>query len=92
MKNYPQDTDSRSALRVEVWVTDRFVAKAALEADSSAGLKTGDMVFVEKIASALKKGNVSLAKAYNAALAELLADGTYEALANRYVGEDIRCK
>jgi polar amino acid transport system substrate-binding protein len=95
VKNFPKDTDARAALmagRVQVWVTDKFVAKQALDADPAAGLKMGDFVFVEKIASAIKKGNGSLEAAYNKALAEILADGTYEAISKRWMKEDIRCR
>ena len=95
VKNFPRDTDARAALvngRVEAWVTDRFVAKQALEADPKAGLKMGEFVFVEKIAPAVKKGNASLAKAVDDALAQVMADGTYERLSKQYFGEDIRCR
>jgi polar amino acid transport system substrate-binding protein len=95
VKNFPKDTDARAALlagRVDAWVTDKFVAKGALEADPGAGLKMGDFVFVERIASAIKKGNTSLEQAVNKALAELLADGTYEAISKKWMKEDIRCR
>lgn len=95
VRNLPQDTDARAALqngRVDVWVTDKFVAKAALDANSSAGLKIGDLVFVEKIAAAVKKGNTSLATVYNKALNDILADGTFKAISEKYFKEDIRCK
>jgi polar amino acid transport system substrate-binding protein len=95
VKNFPKDTDCRSALvagRVDAWVTDKFVAKAALEADPGAGLKAGDFVFVERIACAVQKGNASLQKAVNQALAELMADGTYEAISRKWMKEDIRCR
>jgi len=95
VKNFPQDTDARSALvngRVDAWVTDKFVAKAALDANPSAGLKMGEFVFVEKIATAVKKGNISLAQAIDKALADLMADGTYEALSRKYMKEDVRCR
>jgi polar amino acid transport system substrate-binding protein len=94
VKNFPKDTDARSALvngRVDAWVTDKFVAKAALETDPGAGLKAGDFVFVERIASAVKKGNTSLQEAVNKALTELMADGTYAAISKKWLNEDIRC-
>jgi polar amino acid transport system substrate-binding protein len=94
VKNFPKDTDARSALvngRVDAWVTDKFVAKAALESDK-AGLRMGDFVFVERIATAVKKGNTSLAEAIDKALADILADGTYEKISKKYLGEDIRCR
>ncbi len=95
VKNFPQDTDARAALlngRADVWVSDRFVAKTALESNSSGGLKMGDFLFIERIASALKKGNTSLETAYNKALGEVMADGTYKTLSEKYLKEDIRCK
>jgi len=95
VKNFPKDTDARSALvagRVDAWVTDKFVAKTALETAPEAGLHIGDFVFVEKIATAVKKGNASVAQAIDKALAELMADGTYEAISKKYMGEDIRCR
>jgi len=95
VKNFPKDTDARAALmagRVQVWVTDKFVAKGALESDPGAGLKMGDFVFVEKIACAVKKGNASLEQEVNKALAALLADGTYEAISKKWMKEDIRCR
>jgi polar amino acid transport system substrate-binding protein len=95
VKNFPKDTDARSALvagRVDAWVTDRFVAKEAVETAPDAGLKIGGFVFVEKIASAVKKGNTSLEQAVNVALKEIMADGTYEAISKKYLNEDVRCR
>jgi polar amino acid transport system substrate-binding protein len=95
VKNFPKDTDARSALvagRVDAWVTDRFVAKEAVEAAPAAGLKIGGFVFVEKIATAVKKGNTSLEQEVNKALKEIMADGTYEAISKKYLNEDVRCR
>lgn len=95
VKNFPQDTDARSALisgRVDAWVSDRFVVKTVLENNPSSGLKTGGYLFVEKIASAVKKGNAPLAAAIDKALADVMADGTYKTISEKYMKEDIRCK
>jgi polar amino acid transport system substrate-binding protein len=95
VRNLPQDTDARAALqtgRADVWVSDRFVVKAAINANAGGGLKVGELLFVEKIASAVKKGNSSLITAYNNALAEILADGSYKAISEKYFKEDIRCE
>ena len=95
VKTYPQDTDARSALasgRVDAWVTDRFVAKSALDANPGLGLKTGDFLFVERIAPAVAKGNTSVATEINKALASILADGNYAAISRKWFGEDIRCR
>jgi polar amino acid transport system substrate-binding protein len=95
IKNFPQDRDARTALatgRVDAWVTDKFVALAAVKSNPEANLKLGDLLFVERIAAAVGKGNMGLAAAYNKALGEALADGSYAAVSNKYFGEDVRCK
>jgi polar amino acid transport system substrate-binding protein len=95
VKNFPQDSDARSALvsqRVDAWVTDKFVAANTASANPSLGLKLGEFVFVERIAAAVSKGNASLTQGYNKALAEVLADGSYAALTKKYFNEDVRCK
>ncbi|MFT5588862.1 MAG: polar amino acid transport system substrate-binding protein [Bradyrhizobium sp.] len=95
VKNYPQDTDARSALvagRVDAWVSDRFVVKAATESNPGLGLKVGDYLFVERIAAAVKKGNGPLAAAVDKALADVMADGTYKTISEKFMKEDIRCK
>lgn len=95
VKNFPQDTDARAALvsgRVDAWVTDRFVALNALAAAPDAGLKMGDFLFVERIASAVAKGNTGLATEINKALAAIQADGSYTAISKKWFKEDVRCK
>lgn len=96
MKNFPQDSDARTALftdRVDAWVTDRFVAAAALKANPRSGARSQGTLFVERIAAAVAKGNASLAAAYNKALAEVMADGSYDALAKSYFNElEVRCQ
>ena len=95
VKNFPQDTDARAALmngRVDAWVSDRFVVKNVIENNPNAPLKTGGYLFVEKVATAVKKGNTSLAAAVDKALAEVMADGTYKTLSEKYMKEDIRCQ
>ncbi|WP_284614581.1 ABC transporter substrate-binding protein [Aquabacterium humicola] len=95
IKNFPQDTDARAALvsdRVDAWVTDRFVAMNSLSANPGAGLKMGDFLFIERIASAVAKGNTGLAGEINKALAAIQADGSYAAISKKYFNDDIRCK
>lgn len=94
IKNFPTDVDARSALvskRVDAWVTDRFVAKEVIAKNPTAGFKLGEMVFVERIAAAVSKGNSGLADAWNKALAATLADGSYAAVSQKYFNEDVRC-
>ncbi len=95
VKNFPQDTDARAALinkRADAWVSDRFAVKAALAKNPQGGIRMGDYLFVEKIAIAVKKGNTELAGVIDKAQQEVLADGTFKALSEKYFQEDIRCK
>ncbi|MGH6640768.1 MAG: ABC transporter substrate-binding protein [Polaromonas sp.] len=95
VKNFPADTDARSALvagRADAWVSDRFVATEALRKNPSLDLKPGELLFTERIASAVAKGNTGLAQAWSKALADTMADGSYAALSQKYFAEDVRCK
>ncbi|HEY9064293.1 MAG TPA: ABC transporter substrate-binding protein [Burkholderiaceae bacterium] len=95
VKNFPQDTDARGALiggRVDVWVTDPVVARTVVASNPAAGLKLGGMLFVERNAAAVAKGNSSLAQAYNKALADVMADGSYDQIQKKFFSDDIRCK
>ncbi len=94
MKNFPTDVDARSALsshRVDAWVTDRFVAKAVVDKNPTAGFKLGELLFIERIAAAVSKGNQPLADAWSQGLAAVLADGSYAELSKKYFNEDVRC-
>ncbi|WP_410211208.1 ABC transporter substrate-binding protein [Aquirhabdus sp.] len=95
IKTFPKDTDAQAAVtmgRADAWVSDKFLAKAAIAANPASGLKIGDFVFVEKVGALVSKGNIPLAEAYNKAFNQILADGTYAAISNKYFKEDIRCK
>lgn len=94
IKTYPKDTDVLAALmagRVDAWVSDRFVGLDAVKAQKGK-LAQGDLLFKEKIALAVKKGNSGLLKELNAALAGVMKDGTYTKISTQYFGQDIRCK
>ena len=52
----------------------------------------GDFLFIERIASAVAKGNTGLAAEINKGLAAIQADGTYAKISDKYFKEDIRCK
>lgn len=95
IKNFPQDTDARSALltgRVDAWVTDRFTALEMLKMAPNAGMHIGEFLFVDRLAAAVAKGNMSLVQAWNQGLAQTMRDGSYEALSRKYFGQDVRCK
>lgn len=94
VKTYPKDTDVLQNLmnkRVDAWITDKFVALDAVKANAKAHLQTGDMLFEEKIAMAVAKGNDLLKDKINVALAELKKNGTYEKLSKKYFDQDVSC-
>lgn len=94
VKTFQKDTDAQAALmagRTDAWVSDKFLGLDAIKA-SGGKLKQGDLLFQEKIAMAVKKGNDSLLKELNASLSKLENNGVYAKLSNQYFGQDIRCK
>jgi polar amino acid transport system substrate-binding protein len=95
VKSFTQDNDARAALQtghVDAWVSDKFVAKASLDATPGSGLHLGDFIFVERVAAAVGHDNAPLAAEINKALAAIQADGTYAAISQKWFHEDIRCK
>ena len=95
VKNFPQDVNARAAMttgRVDAWVTDKFLAKESLMSEPKAGLKMGTLIFVERIAPAVAKGNTALAAQINKGLAAILADGSYAKISAKWFQDDIRCK
>lgn len=94
VKTFPKDTDAQAALmsgRVDAWVGDKFTGLDLVKAQKGKLVK-GDLLFSERIAMAIKKGNDGLHKELNAELAKILSNGTYAKISNQYFGEDIRCK
>ena len=94
VKTYPKDTDAQQALmmgRADAWVSDKFLALDAIKANPGK-LQQGDMLFQEKIAMAVKKGNSGLLKELNSGLKKLESNGTYAKLSSKYFNQDVRCK
>ena len=70
--------------QVDAVVIDNEPAKAFVEANE--GLKILDTEFaVEDYAIGVQKGNTQLLDAINAAMAELKADGTFQAIVDKYI-------
>ncbi|MEZ4813970.1 MAG: ABC transporter substrate-binding protein [Bdellovibrionota bacterium] len=95
VKTYPKDTDALQNLmskRVDAWVTDKFVALEAVKSNEKLHLQLGDMVFQEKIAMAVAKGNTELKNKVNTALNDLVKDGTYLKISKKYFNDDVSCK
>lgn len=96
VRTYQKDPDALQDLlagRLDAWITDRFVAKEAIkERKLESTLQLGELVFQERVAMAVAKGNKSVVDALNKALADLMKDGTYAQISKKWFGEDVRCK
>ncbi|HPT50067.1 MAG TPA: ABC transporter substrate-binding protein [Accumulibacter sp.] len=95
IKTYKGDPEAFSALRakkVNAWISDKFTVKATLDKNPNAGIVPGEMVFVERVSMILRKNNKELGDKLNQALAEIMKDGTYNALSQKYFKADISCR
>lgn len=95
LKTFQKDTDAVQSLiagTVDAWVTDKFVALDAKKANPTIKWQMGNMLFQEKIAMVVNKGNDTVTEALNGALADILKDGSYAKISKKYFGLDVRCK
>jgi polar amino acid transport system substrate-binding protein len=95
VRGFAKDSDALRDLiagKIDVWITDKFVALDVIKNNPKANLEHGDLMFTERIAMAIAKGNNTVTGSLNSALIGLLNDGTYEKISNRWFGEDIRCE
>jgi polar amino acid transport system substrate-binding protein len=94
VKTFPKDTDAQAALmagRADAWVGDKFTGLDLVKAQKGK-LVQGELLFNERIAMAVKKGNTGLLKELDAALVKSLNNGTYAKISQKYFGQDVRCK
>lgn len=94
VRTYPSNAAAQQALmagRVDAMVNEKFYNVEALKA-TKGKLVEGDMLFQEKLAMPVKKGNKTLLTAVNGALATVLKNGEYQKLSKQWFGQDVRCK
>ena len=94
VKTYPTDTAAQAALmagRVDAWVGDKFTGIDLVKAHKGK-VKQGNLLFNERVAMAVRKGNASLLKELNAALAKAQSNGSYLRISQKYFGQDVRCR
>ncbi|AEB12209.1 ABC transporter substrate-binding protein [Marinithermus hydrothermalis] len=94
IKTYQTNPDALQDLlnqRIDAWITDQFTALEAMK-QRDVELQLSDLLVREEIGIAVAKGNETLLAALNNALDEILADGTYAAISEKWFGQDIRCK
>lgn len=95
IKTYKADPEAFSALRakkVDAWISDKWLIKSTLEKNPGSGIVTGEQVFVERVSMILRKNNNELKDQLNNALAEVVKDGTYAKLSEKYFKTDISCR
>ncbi len=96
VRTYQKDPEALQDLlagRLDAWITDRFVAKEAIkERELENTLQLGELVFQERVAMAVAKGNKTMLEALNKALADLMQNGTYARISQKWFGEDVRCR
>ena len=70
-------------------ITDFLVGLMAIEEFGYDFEFVGEWLYTERLAIAFRKGDDELREAVNAALAEMIADGTYREISYKYFDEDI---
>jgi polar amino acid transport system substrate-binding protein len=95
IKTVPEETDGLQVLlrgRADAWVTDQFIAMEALKPYKDRGFEIGEAIHSQVDAMVVSKGNAGLRDAISKELQDLLTDGTYAQLSQKYFNQDIRCK
>lgn len=94
IKTYKADPEAFSALKarkVDAWISDKWLIKATIEKNTDAGIVAGEQVFVERVSAIMRKNNKELMEQYNNAFAEIVKDGTYAKLSQKYFKTDVAC-
>lgn len=76
--------------RVDAVITDRMVGVIAIQEGNFGNLvPVGDLLYTETMAVAIRQEDNALRQAINRALADIIADGTYAEISERYFGRNI---
>jgi polar amino acid transport system substrate-binding protein len=92
LKFYESDVTALKDLnlgRADAVITDQMVGLINAERKGLDIQAVGDLLMVEEIGIAVRKGDTELVEKLNQALAQIKADGTYLQIAEKYVGVDI---
>ncbi len=93
VKLYKDDTLTLWELsngRIDGVITDRMVGTIGIKEAGYTNLKlAGDLIYKETIAVAVRKEDDSLRQAINSALKEMISDGTYKTISQKYFDMDI---
>jgi len=94
VKTYKADPEAFSALKakkIDAWISDKWLIKSTLEKNADSGVVAGEQVFVERVSMILRKNNKDLKDKLNQALADVVKDGTYANISQKYFKTDISC-
>jgi len=75
--------------RLDAVITDKLVGFIAMEESGMAIKAVGDVLEQDEMGIAVQQGDAELLDAINAALEEMIADGTYEEISLRWFPENI---
>jgi polar amino acid transport system substrate-binding protein len=95
VKTYKADPEVFSALKakkIDAWISDKWLIKATLEKNPESGIVAGEQVFVERVSAIMRKNNKELIEQFNRGLAEVVKDGTYANLSQKYFKTDVSCR
>lgn len=95
LKTYKADPEVFSALKakkIDAWISDKWLIKATLDKNPDAGIVAGEQVFVERVSAIMRKNNKELMEQFNRGLAEVVKDGTYASLSQKYFKTDVSCR
>lgn len=94
LSTYQSDTVALQDLaagtdRLDMVLTDKIVGLVQMDENNLDIKAVGDLIMEEKIGAAVRKGNQELLDEINRALDEIIANGTYDELSNKWFGESI---
>jgi len=93
VKTYKGDPDAFNDMangRLDAVITDKIVGLNAIKQHNYPYKLVGDLLYAEKMGIAIRKDSPQLLAAVNTALAEMLDDGTYQKISEKYFSADIR--
>jgi len=93
VKTYKGDPDAFNDMangRLDGVITDKIVGLNAIKENNYPYKLVGDLLYTEKMGIAIRKDSPKLLEAVNSALAEMMDDGTYQKISEKYFSADIR--
>jgi polar amino acid transport system substrate-binding protein len=94
IQTLPGEIDGLQSLmfgRSDAWVTEKFVARTMTQKHPGQ-LVIGAELAQQTNAMAVQKGNRTLLDLFNQKMKEVMTDGTYLKMSQKYFGQDIRCQ